>query len=62
MPRDTKNLKKGDQEITVMSSSAAVWERNGWTVVDDGNSETDSPEADEKSLNRPLAKPKDNEE
>jgi hypothetical protein len=32
------------EHAKVMPSSVKLWERNGWTVVDDGSSETRSDE------------------
>jgi hypothetical protein len=45
MPK-TKMVKitKDDQEAEVLKSAVRAWERNGWTVVDDGDSE-DAPVA-----------------
>lgn len=37
-------IKNGDLESTVLPSAVVVWLKRGWTLVDDGDSETDSVE------------------
>jgi len=32
-------IKKGDIEAECLRSAVPAWERNGWTVVDDGTSD-----------------------
>lgn len=40
---------RGDH-AKVMPSSVKLWERNGWTVVDDGSSETPDQVEDQQQL------------
>lgn len=43
MPKPKKvKIKKDGVTGECLASAVTAWERNGWTVVDDGNSETDS--------------------
>lgn len=40
MPRARQiKMTNGDEEGFVLAESVAAWERNGWTVADDGDSE-----------------------
>lgn len=44
MPKQKKTvtIAKGDIRAEVLPSSVQGWQENGWTLVDDGSSETDS--------------------
>ena len=42
MKAKVKMNKPGQHSIWVLPSAVPVWERNGWTAVDDRSSETDS--------------------
>lgn len=44
MSRDVVQVQKGELTLNVQRSSVKAYKRNGWTSVDDGNSETDSLE------------------
>lgn len=37
-------IQKGGEKAKVMPSSVPVWEKHGWTLVDDGDSEARSNE------------------
>ncbi len=34
-------IEKDGQKATVLKSAVPAWERNGWTVVDDGDSDVE---------------------
>jgi hypothetical protein len=40
MKKPVQMHKEGQETISVMPTSVGVWTRNGWTLVDDGDSET----------------------
>ena len=53
MPRAREvEITKGDLKGKVLQESVKVWERNGWTVADDGSSE------EQDSSTAPAAEPK----
>jgi hypothetical protein len=47
MPRPTVKIKHGDFEADVSPRAAKAYERNGWTVVDDGSSEPEAAPVEE---------------
>lgn len=49
-------MTKDDQEIKVLKESAKVWERNGWTVADDGSSEEQDASTAPKSAKKTTTK------
>lgn len=44
MAREQVKITSGDMEAIVSPKAAKVWERHGWTVVDDGSSEPEAAE------------------
>jgi hypothetical protein len=45
--REQVHIVNGDIHGFCLPSALGAWESNGWTVVDDGSSETGSPEPGE---------------
>lgn len=50
-------IEKDGEQGQIMPASISVWEKNGWTVVDDGSSEADDTEQAEELA--PVPEPGD---
>jgi hypothetical protein len=48
MAKADVKIKNGKMEAWVTAKAAKAFERHGWTVVDDGSSESETSKADEK--------------
>jgi len=51
-----------DQTARVLPESVPAWEENGWTVVEDGSSESQPVEKAEPAKSQPQQRPEDNKE